>query len=185
MEFTRTNWLSKLFMLNEAIEPVDGLSKQNIWQDPILFRSIIENIETTKPTLLRPIKFHNQPILHVRSDDSALATTDNFIELAHLLGPECGLIGNNSTFIEQLIKKIGFGTNVSSDPVSDWHLLLGAPSIGAAFSAFPLSAILFDPNKEVFCLSKYKAKGRAKRSAEDYYIIEDVFETCFENFRCH
>jgi hypothetical protein len=37
MEFIRTNWLSKLFKLNEAIEPVDGLSKQNIWQDPILF----------------------------------------------------------------------------------------------------------------------------------------------------
>ena len=172
------NWLKKLFIVDFAILFVDSLAKQAIWKNPDLFKAMVSSIDEIRPNLKNKVHAHDRPLLHVRSGDRSVSTIQRFVSLGEKFGRDLVIVGNDKKTNTEIIKQLGFGEDISADAVSDWRAIVGAPVLGAAFSSFSVSAMLFDIQKEYFFLEPSDEVNKEVTDKEKKimrFLIHNIF----------
>jgi hypothetical protein len=170
--------LEQLFVVDLPIISVDSLAKQAIWQRPDLFKLMVSSLEEIRPNLKKEIRAHDRPLLHVRSGDRSVSTIERFVSLGRKMGPGLVIVGNDRQTNAEIINKLGFGEDISKDAVSDWRTIVGAPVLGAAFSSFSVSAMLFDIQKEYFFLEPSDEVNKEVTDKEKKimrFLIHNIF----------
>ena len=177
-EHLSIKWLEQLFVVDLPIISVDSLAKQAIWQRPDLFKLMVSSLEEIRPNLKKEIRAHDRPLLHVRSGDRSVSTIERFVSLGRKMGPGLVIVGNDRQTNAEIINKLGFGEDISKDAVSDWRAIVGAPVLGAAFSSFSVSAMLFDIQKEYFFLEPSDEVNKEVTDKEKKimrFLIHNIF----------
>jgi hypothetical protein len=117
--------------------------------------------------------------MHVRSGDGFTATIERFVSLGQKIGQDLVIVGNDHRTNTEIINQLGFGEDISQDPVNDWRAIVGAPMLGAPFSSFSVSAMLFDVNKEYYFLYPSINQNKEIKDTEKQimkYLIDSVFK---------
>ena len=172
------NWLKKLFIVDFAILFVDSLAKQAIWKNPDLFKAMVSSIDEIRPNLKNKVHAHDRPLLHVRSGDRSVSTIQRFVSLGEKFGRDLVIVGNDKKTNTEIIKQLGFGEDISADAVSDWRAIVGAPTLGAAFSSFSVSAMLFDIKKEYLFIEPRGEENKEVTHNEKQimnFLINNIF----------
>jgi len=185
----KVDWLSQIIQVPQPVDIVTGMLKQGVWKNPNLLKDICDNklfVSTLK--LTRPIQKNAYKILHVGSQSAiavgsqrAIADVDDYVRWMKHIGNDVKLIGADNNHITTIINKAGFGQNVSTTELNDWHLCIGCAELYCAFTNFALSAMLFDPTKPFQMLDPKSANGLVRIADEHYAGVQQLFDNYFIN----
>lgn len=177
----KTNWLSQIIEVPYPVEVVPGTAKQDVWKKPVVFENLAKSNIIQSIKLTQPIQKNNFKILHVRGLDRTIASLNDYVRIAKLIGPDVKFIGDDNTFITKIINTAGVGENISKSVLDDWHACIGADEIYCAFTNFTLSALLFDKNKKFYMLSKQNSNGTVVIHDPAYKCVDAMFNHYFSN----
>lgn len=177
----KTNWLSQIIEVPYPVEVVPGTAKQDVWKKPVVFENLAKSNIIQSIKLTQPIQKNNFKILHVRGLDRTIASLNDYVRIAKLIGPDVKFIGDDNTFITKIINTAGVGENISKCVLDDWHACIGADEIYCAFTNFTLSALLFDKNKKFYMLSKQNSNGTVVIHDPAYKCVDAMFNHYFSN----
>ena len=180
VETVKVDWLSTLFNLPYPVELSAGSAKQRAWTTDN-FKLIANQDLVNSILLLNTPNKNNLTLLHVRGKDRQTASLEDYIKLAKRAGPQVKLIGDDQKLINNIIKSVGFGENISRTPQEDWYTCIGASHIYTSFSSFTVSAALFDPSKRMSFLTKQNSNGPASVGAKEYTCIGVLSNSYFKN----
>ena len=182
VDAVKVNWLSQIIQVPQPVDIVTGILKQGVWKNPNFQKDICDNksfVSTLK--LTRPIQKNDYKILHVRGTDRAVAEVDDYVRFMKHIGNDVKLIGDDNNKITTIINKAGFGQNVSTTELNDWHLCIGCAELYCAFTNFALSAMLFDPTKPFQMLDPKSVNGAVRIADECYAGVQQLFDNYFIN----
>ena len=121
------NYVSRLLQVPVPVKLVQATNKQAVWKEGRLLDVFLHAKETRLPLRVAPIPV--QSLVHMRTGDRfpvSIAAYQPYLQGASTIGDAVG-----------------------ADPIMDWRKCLGARRIVGAVSAFTISALLFDTNKEM------------------------------------
>ena len=182
VDTVNVDWLSQIIHVPQPVDIVTGFQKQGPWKHPNFLKDICDNksfVSTLK--LTRPIQKNDYKILHVRGTDRSVADVDDYIRFMKHLGNDVKLVGDDNNKIATIINKAGFGQNVSTNVLNDWHLCIGCAELYCAFTNFALSAMLFDPTKPFQMLDPKSVNGSVRVADEAYAGVQQLFDNYFIN----
>ena len=177
----KVDWLSQAIQVPQPVDIVNGMQKQGVWKDPNLLKDICNYksfVSTLK--LTRPIQRNEFKILHVGSQ-RALANVDDYVQWMKHIGNDVKLIGANKNYINNIVKRAGFGVNLSTFELNDWHLCVGCRELYCAFTNFALSAMLFDRTKLFQMLGPQSVNGEVQIDGAAYAGVQQLFDNYFTN----
>ena len=165
------------------VKAVESSGKQGVWSNPVNFANMI-NSKVMEDLVCRiePIKSDDE-ILHIRGKDRKIASIDDYVSLMDMIGTNVKLVGDDNILIEEIIRKAGFGKNISKDELTDWARLMGCKKIYCAFTNYPLSALIFSPDTEINMLSRDHSNGYVTIDEEVYSCVDVFFKEYLKNGR--
>ena len=166
-----------------SVRAVESSSKQGVWSNPVNFSNIINSkVIDDLVCKINPIKSDDE-ILHIRGKDRKIASIDDYVSLMDMIGSDVKLLGDDNILIEEIIRKAGFGKNISKDELTDWSRLMGCKKIYCAFTNYPLSALIFSPDTEINMLSRDHSNGYVTIDEEVYSCVDVFFKEYLKNGR--
>lgn len=180
MDHSRTSWLDKVFDLDLPYETSKGLSKQHACS-PFNFQQIVNKDIVSQVQLKQNATSNGYKILHIRGRDRSLVAPADYLNLAEEIGSDFKILTNEPKVAQGIIDTLGYGENISSDPVTDWFTLVGAKEIHGGLSGFSTSAMLFDHEKVYRVYSKENSQGIHQVPKDLYDSLEVFRQSYFKN----
>tara|TARA_X000000950_G_scaffold73686_1_gene91789 strand:+ start:2954 stop:3634 length:681 start_codon:yes stop_codon:yes gene_type:complete len=183
VETAKVDWISSIIEMPYPVRAVESSSKQGVWSNPVNFSNIINSkVIDDLVCKINPIKSDDE-ILHIRGKDRKIASIDDYVSLMDMIGSDVKLLGDDNILIEEIIRKAGFGKNISKDELTDWSRLMGCKKIYCAFTNYPLSALIFSPDTEINMLSRDHSNGYVTIDEEVYSCVDVFFKEYLKNGR--
>ena len=183
VETAKVDWISSIIEMPYPVKAVESSGKQGVWSNPVNFANMI-NSKVMEDLVCRiePIKSDDEK-LHIRGKDRKIASIDDYVSLMDMIGTNVKLVGDDNILIEEIIRKAGFGKNISKDELTDWARLMGCKKIYCAFTNYPLSALIFSPDTEINMLSRDHSNGYVTIDEEVYSCVDVFFKEYLKNGR--
>ena len=183
VETAKVDWISSIIEMPYPVRAVESSGKQGVWSNPVNFTNIINSkVMEDLVCKINPIKSDDE-ILHIRGKDRKIASIDDYVSLMDMIGDNVKLLGDDNILIEEIIRKAGFGKNISKDELTDWARLMGCKKIYCAFTNYPLSALIFSPDTEINMLSRDHSNGYVTIDEEVYSCVDIFFKEYLKNGR--
>ena len=183
VETAKVDWISSIIEMPYPVRAVESSGKQGVWSNPVNFTNIINSkVMEDLVCKINPIKSDDE-ILHIRGKDRKIASIDDYVSLMDMIGDNVKLLGDDNILIEEIIRKAGFGKNISKDELTDWARLMGCKKIYCAFTNYPLSALIFSPDTEINMLSRDHSNGYVTIDEEVYSCVDVFFKEYLKNGR--
>ena len=179
----KVDWISKIIDVPYPVRIIQSTAKQGVWNDPENFKDIIKSGVLEDVVCKVDTIPTNYDILHVRGKDRIIASTPDYTKLMHVIGRDVKLVGDDNDLIDTVIRKVGFGENISVDEITDWAMLKGCRRIYCAFTNYPLSALLFNPYVEINMLSAENSNGYVNIEDDSYSGVDVFFKEYLKNGR--
>ena len=183
VDTAKVDWISSIIEMPYPVRAVESSGKQGVWSNPVNFTNIINSkVMEDLVCKINPIKSDDE-ILHIRGKDRKIASIDDYVSLMDMIGDNVKLLGDDNILIEEIIRKAGFGKNISKDELTDWARLMGCKKIYCAFTNYPLSALIFSPDTEINMLSRDHSNGYVTIDEEVYSCVDIFFKEYLKNGR--